>query len=105
MDQLNLEFNNYVNEFKKLDTNSKMEEIVVAIKELISFIDFLAESQKIELKYLKSNELLDLKKENVTQDDYLEAILVYVEVVKNLIAQYLDSPVVLGNNNSINIEN
>lgn len=99
MEELNIEFNNYINEFKNLDSESKMKEIIDSVKELISFFDFLATSENVNLQYLRSRELLDLKREDVTQDDYLEAILVYVEVAKNLIAQYLDSSLIEDNNN------
>ena len=91
MDELNREFNNYIDEFKKLDSFDKMKEIVDSIKQLVSFIDLLALEKNIDLKYLTSKEVSDLNKDDCTEDDYLEAILVYIEVVKNNIAQYLDS--------------
>ena len=91
MNELNLEFNNYIEEFKKLNIDMKLEEIVTAIKELVSFIDVSAISEGIKLEYLKSSEILDIKKDYATQDDYLEAILVYIELSKHLLAQYLES--------------
>ena len=90
MDELNIEFNNYINEFKKLDKVSKMEEIITSIKELISFIDLLAVNNNISLSYLKSREILDLNNENVSEEDYLEATIVYIENAKNLLAQFLE---------------
>ena len=98
MKEVNIAFDNYIEEFKKISTKEKFNEIISSLKELITFFDFLATSENVNLKYLKSKELLDLKNENPTQDDYLEAILVYIEVSKNLIAQYLD-PSILENSN------
>ena len=90
MNELNELFNNYVEKYKVLDLNQKYVELINTIKELTSFIDALATKNGIELSYLKSNEILDLKSENVTTDDYLEAILVYVENVKHLLGQVVD---------------
>ena len=90
MEELNIEFNNYINEFKKLDTNLKLKQIVNSLRELVAFIDLLALEKNIKLDYLKSKEISDLNKPDVSQDDYLEAILVYIEVTKELLAQYLE---------------
>lgn len=90
MEELNKAFNEYMNEFKKLNTNDKRREIVTSIKELIVAFDKLAQADNIELHYLRSSEVNDLKKENVTEDDFLEAELVYIEVAKNMIGEYLE---------------
>ena len=91
MDELNEVFNDYIIEFKKLSTLEKRDEIILSIKELIAAFNQLAIIDNINLDYLKNNEINDLKKDVVSEDDFLEAELVYLEVAKNLIGQYLDA--------------
>ena len=90
MEELNSLFNEYINEFKKLDTMEKRDEVINSIKELIAVFEQLATNDNINLHYLRNNEIKDLKKENVSEDDFLEAQIVYLEVAKNLIGEYLD---------------
>lgn len=92
MSEINETFNDYILEFKKLTTIEKREEILNSIKELIVIFEQMAKMDNISLSYLKSQEILDIKKSN-TEDDYLEALIVYLENAKNLIGQYLDKKI------------
>lgn len=91
MEELNIAFEEYMNEFKKLPTNEKRTEIITSIKEIIVAFEQLAAIDGIKLSYLKSREIADLKQDNVSEDDFLEAELVYIEVAKNIIGEYLNS--------------
>ena len=90
MDDINVYFNHYIENFKKMNIVSKREEVLKSIQEFIVAIDHIASLDNINLSYLKSKEINDLKQEDVSEDDFLEAMLVYVEVAKNLIGEYLD---------------
>ena len=46
MGELNLAFNGYVQEFKKLSINEKRVEIIESVKEISALIDMLAEREK-----------------------------------------------------------
>lgn len=92
MNDLNQAFNNYVEEFKKLTTEEKREEILKSIKELIAIFEKLATLDNISFEYLKNKEILDIKVSN-SEDDFLEAEIVYIENAKNLIGQYLDKKI------------
>lgn len=92
MDELNQAFNEYVLEFKKLNTLEKRDEVLKSIKELIAIFEKLAEVDNISLEYLKNKEILDIKSSD-TEDDFLEAEIVYIENAKNLIGQYLDKKI------------
>jgi len=81
--------NNYIDAFKHLSIMGKRQEIIDNLKEFIAMIDILAQKENIEIQYLKSSEINDIKKELVSEDDYLEAILVYFEVAKSVLGQYL----------------
>ena len=89
MNKLNESFNEYINELKKLPIVEKRNELIDSIKELIAGFEFLAERDNVKLQYLKSKEILDLNNEIVSEDDFIEAAIVYVEVAKNIIGEYL----------------
>lgn len=93
MNELNVSFNEYINELKKLPIEEKREELIASIKELIAGFEYLAEQDNIKLHYLKSKEVLDLNNEFVSEDDFIEAAIVYVEVAKNIIGEYLGKEV------------
>lgn len=78
-------FAQYIIDFKKLSIESKKQEIIYSLKELLAVFDALSIDEGIKLEYLKSNEILETN----TEDDFLEAILVYLEITKDVIGQYL----------------
>ena len=88
---LNETFNDYLTEFKKLSISGKRSEIVNNLKEFIAIFDGLATKEGIELDYIKSSEIKDLDNENVSEDDFLEAVFVYFEVAKSILGQYLSN--------------
>lgn len=90
MDELNIAFNEYINNFKNLSVGGKRSEIIHSLKEFIAIIDYLASSEDIKLNYLRNDEIKDLDEENVSEDDYLKAVMIYIEVAKNLVGEYLD---------------
>ena len=94
MNGLNDSFKEYLESFKSLNTSDKRQEIINAINEITAIFDVLAEDEHINIEYIKSKEILELKNGNETEDDYLEALLVYIENAKNVLGQYL-----LKNNN------
>lgn len=89
MDETKEAFNEYMEEFKKISIQEKRDEIMKAIKELIVIFQGFANMDNINLEFLKSKEILDIDKSD-TEDDFLEAELVYIENAKNIIGQYLD---------------
>lgn len=98
MNELNVLFNNYIEEFKKLDTNSKREEFIRVLKEFVAFLNVMASNEGLEVNFLKNNEILDLKKEYITEDDFIEASLVYLENAKNIIGEFLDKKIYANDN-------
>ena len=90
MDELKIAFKEYVEAFKDLDTSDKRIELINSVKEVSALIGYLASLEGIDLEFLKSREILDMKDGHESEDDFLEALLVYVENAKNLLEQYLD---------------
>lgn len=90
MKDLEIAFNNYIEEFKKLETAEKRKELTKSIKEMIVAFTALAQNEGINLNPLKSKEVLELKDGQETEDDFLEAAIAYLEITKNLIGEYLN---------------
>lgn len=82
-------FKEYVEAFKQMQTSDKRKEIIRNINEITASFDALAEQANIQLSYLKSKEISDLNNGQESEDDYLEALLVYIENAKNVMGEYL----------------
>lgn len=90
MKDLEKAFYDYVEEVKKLDTKEKRAELIKSIKEIILAYSALAQMDDITLNTLKSKEVLDIDNGNESEDNFLEAAIVYVEIAKNLMGEYLN---------------
>lgn len=93
MDELGVAFKEYIQAFKELDITDKRIELLNSVKEISALIEYLASQEGMQLSFLKSREILDMKSGQESEDDYLEALLVYVENSKNLLGQYLDKKI------------
>ena len=89
IEELQQAFLDYIEEVKKLPLIDKKKEVVDNIKELIAAIDYLAQEEGMQLHYLTSKEVLDINNENMPEEEYVEALLVYIENAKNMIGEYL----------------
>ena len=83
MNEVEIAFKEYVDAFKQMETIDKRKEIIRNINEVTAMFDMLATESNMQLSYLKSNEVTELK------DGYLEALLVYIENAKSILGQYL----------------
>ena len=90
MNELNVEFSNYIEEFRKLNTNTKRAELIKQIKDFIAVLTVIAEDDGLDVEFLKSKEILDLNKDFITEDDFLEATIVYLENAKNIVGQIFE---------------
>ena len=87
---MEIAFKKYVDAFKQMQTIDKRKEIIRNINEVTAMFDMLANESNIQVSYLKSKEVNDLKDGYESEDDYLEALLVYIENAKSVMGQYLD---------------
>ncbi len=93
MEEVNQAFKEYMEVYKTLSIPEKRDEIINSTKELIVVFEQLAQQDHIPLEFLKSREINDLEGKNTSEDDFLEAELVYLEVAKNIIGQYLEQKI------------
>ena len=89
MNDMEIAFKEYADAFKQMDIPDKRKEIINNINEISAMFDMLATKSNIELSYLRSSDISMLKDGHESEDDYLNALLVYVENAKSLIGQYL----------------
>lgn len=89
MNELDISFKEYIETFKQLKIVDKRKEIINRINEITAMFDMLATDANVPVSYLKSKEVLELRDGNESEDDYLEALLVYIENAKSVLGQYL----------------
>ena len=89
MNEVEVAFKEYVDAFKQMETIDKRKEIIRNINEVTAMFDMLATESNMQLSYLKSKEVTDLKDGYESEDDYLEALLIYIENAKSVLGQYL----------------
>ena len=77
-------FNEYMDEFIKLDKSLKNKEIVEKEKLIIAYLMNYAEENNIKYDLLTSKEINDIIDDNGTDDDYLEAMMVYLHNIEEL---------------------
>ena len=89
MNEIEVAFKEYVDAFKQMELIDKRKEIIRNINEITAMFDMLAAESNIQLSYLKSHEITELKDGHESEDDFLEALLVYIENAKSVLGQYL----------------
>ena len=82
----NTSFNEYVETFKKLPLSNKKQIVQNDFKELIALLKEIDNNEYV----LYNKEILDVEKENQTEDDFVEAIFVYLSSVKEMLADYIN---------------
>lgn len=83
-------FNNYIDKYKGLPLKEKKLLVENQIKELIAVLNALNEKYDRNPKILFNREILDLEKEDVSEEDFVEAMFVYSYSIKELIASLVD---------------
>ena len=89
MEDENTLFTEYMDAFKELDISEKRIEIINSIKEVSALLVKLADDDGISLKCLNCKEILNFKNGRETEEEFLEALLVYIENFKEMLGQYL----------------
>lgn len=84
-------FNNIISKYKQIPLENKKEILLYEMKEMIAIYMSIAEANNIPVNLLKSKEILDIKKDNYNEEDYIEAVYVYFNVLKEIISGILDN--------------
>lgn len=81
------EFNDNVNAFKKLRLEDKESIVENELKEIISLFEIVAKQS--DFKILYNREILDTVG-NHTEDDFVESVYVYIQSIKEILADYIN---------------
>lgn len=87
----NKDFNEYVELFKKLPLQNKKEKVNEEIKKLIAFVEKAKTDLKIDSQMLYNREILDLNSDNISDEDFVEAMFVYIYVLQESMGKYFNT--------------
>lgn len=82
-------FESFVENYKVLDLSSKRKEIIKEVKMMLVILEKMCIDNNIKYREVKSKEILALSNENCSEDDYLEALFVYIQYLKEVLGSYL----------------
>lgn len=82
------DFNEYMESFKKLTLKEKQDIIIEQLKLISSLVGKMCESEDIKSEFLFNKEIIDLNKEEYTEDDFAEALIVYINIIQNTLCDY-----------------
>ena len=83
-------FNEYVEKYKNLPLKEKKELVEKEMEEILVVLNALNEKFGDTPEVLFNREILDLKKEEATEADFVEAMFVYSYSIKELIASLVN---------------
>ena len=84
-------FTAFMDEFVKLNIDQKNNEIIEKQKVILAFLLKFAAKRGIQFEFLKSKEINEIKNNKGTNEDYLEAMMVYSQNIEELIGLILGS--------------
>ena len=84
-------FTDFMEEFIKLDVDQKQDEIIEKEKILLAYLSKHALEHGINFELLKSREVTDIDLSNATYDDYLEAMMVYLQNMEEIIGLIINN--------------
>lgn len=82
--------NNYVEKYKRLSLVDKKIAIDKEIKETLALLEKLHENLGKENEILFNKEVLDVKDGVSNEEDFVEAMFVYVLTIQESLASYVD---------------
>ena len=88
----NKDFNEYIEKYKQLNLKDKQKNIINLLKEDIIILQKVLSNNNKENDYkmLYNREILDVNNENYTEDDFSEAVIVYLYDIRELVAELIE---------------
>ena len=84
-------FNEYIEVYKKLSLKKKQDLVVEEILDIFKFLNKLKQDLNLDNNVLFNKELDDLKNADFTDDDFVEAVYVYMCSLKEYLADYIEA--------------
>ena len=82
------DFNEYIDYYKKLDLKSKQEIVLDEMKLLCEFTNKMCSKLDVKNDMMIHKELLDTEKDNYTEDDFAESLIVYINIIKDSLCDF-----------------
>lgn len=82
------DFDEYMAIFKSQPLKEKQDIIINQLKMLASLTNKMCEELNVKNEMIMNKELLDLKKEDYTEDDFAEALIVLVNSIQNSLCDF-----------------
>lgn len=84
-------FNEYIEAYKKLPLQKKKQMANEEIKKLLAFIEKANNDLNLNDTILFNREILDLNSDNVSDDDFVEAMFVYIYSIREALSIYFNT--------------
>ena len=83
-------FDEYIKRFKEYPLKEKQSIIIEQLQMLSSLTNNLCTEIRAKNDVLINRELVDVKKDSYTEDDFAEAVIVYLNSIQNSICDYVN---------------
>lgn len=97
--ELQKSFDEYIEAYTKLSTSDKKKELIEKLRGIISGIAQVNQQIGRNHELLINRELVDLKTDEITEDDFLEGAFVYVHTMEDMVFDLLEH--LLNQNNNL----
>lgn len=78
-------FNEVMESYKLMSKTDKREKLINELKVMVAVFENMCNERNISYRQIQSKEILDLKNGNESEEDFLEAALVYIEYLKEVL--------------------
>lgn len=83
-------FSGLMEYYKLLPTQNKRDEIVSILEELISYYSKICTRFGVMPDMALNKEILNIKRDDLTEDEFLHAIFAYLNTLQDISAQFID---------------
>ena len=81
-------FNEYIKDFKKLELSEKKKILLNQLKMMASVTNDMCKTFGSDNEIIVNQELLNVSKENTSDEEYVEALIVLVNSIQNSISDF-----------------
>ena len=83
-------FSGLMEYYKLLPTQNKRDEIISTLEELISNYTKICSKFGVMPDMALNKEILNIKRDDITEDEFLHAIFAYLNTLQDISAQFID---------------
>ena len=82
-------FDAFIEEYKDNSLVKKQQIVISEFKELIALFQKICSMRNINSELLVSREIIDINKDGYTEEDFVEAVYAYLQMYKEILAQFM----------------